>query len=288
MAAVIGPEALGGQALAQIVEQGGIADGQGAVRGRRLIHHAQDMVARVDFRVAARVLGYAEQPIQFRQQPAQGAAIPQRQEHPGWRRLHEPPGQFLPDPLRHQGVDFSGLHHAAHQGQGVVGDGEAGKAGGEAGHPEDADRVLGEGLGDVAQDSRRQVGAAAVGVHQAVPALGHGVDGQVPPAQVVFQGDIRAGVHHETPVARRGLPLRAGQGVFLVGIGMEKYGEIPAHRPEAQGLHVFRRGAHHDMVPIANGQPEEAVPDGATHDADPDVGREVHRLQRPARVRKCM
>ena len=54
----------------------------------------------------------------------------------------------------------------------------------------------------MAQHPGLQVGLAAKGVDQgAVVVLGDGIDGQVSPGQVFFEGDMGRGVHHKAVVA---------------------------------------------------------------------------------------
>jgi hypothetical protein len=77
--------------------------------------------------------------------------------------FHQAARQFLPDALGHQGIDFAGGDHLAHQRQGFRRHREIGEARGEARHAQDAHRVLGEGRRDVAHHARGEVGAAAVG-----------------------------------------------------------------------------------------------------------------------------
>ena len=82
----------------------------------------------------------------------------------------------------------------------------------------------------MANDLVFQVFRAAVGVDEsAVRVPGHGVDGEVAPLQVRFQGDPRRGVDGKAPVAWAGFALGAGQGVFFFGVRMQEDGKILAH-----------------------------------------------------------
>ena len=97
---------------------------------------------------------------------------------------------FLPDPFRHECSSFAGRHHLAHQLHRLRRDAKAERreARGEPRNPQDADRVFTEGVRHVAQPPRRKIRLAAVGVDDpAVAVLGHGVDGQVAPPQIVLE-----------------------------------------------------------------------------------------------------
>ena len=66
------------------------------------------------------------------------------------------------------------------------------------------------------QDAPLEVPAAAMGVDQS--ALGvarHRVDGQVAPAQVLFERDVRTGIDGKAAIALASLRLPPRQGVFL-------------------------------------------------------------------------
>ena len=186
---------------------------------------------------------------------------------------HQSPGEFLPDALGHQGMDFAGGRHLAHQRQGSGGDGEIGKAGGEAGQTQDAHGVLAKGGADVAEDPGLDVGLSMEGIDEAaVGGSGDGVDGEVTAQQVVFQCDIRREMYGKALVAGSGLALGAGQCVFLVALGVQEDGEVLADGLKALGQHLFRRGAHHHPVPVAGGQPEQFVADGAADAVDLELG----------------
>ncbi len=105
------------------------------------------MPAGVDLRVPARWLGDTEQPIDLREQDGQGATLAQHLEERGWMPFRQGLAQFLPDPLRHQGVHFPGLHHLPHQCHGLRGHTETQfpVAGRKTGHPENPDRVFRKG-----------------------------------------------------------------------------------------------------------------------------------------------
>ena len=85
------------------------------------------------------------------------------------------------------GIDLAGRHHLAHQGQGFRRHGEALETGGEAGNPQDAQRILGKGRGDVTQHPPLQVLDAVVGIVQpTIFVLGDGIDGEIPAQQILL------------------------------------------------------------------------------------------------------
>jgi hypothetical protein len=210
-------------------------------QARRHVDHHHHMHAGVDLGVVVGTLRHAPQGFHFRQQARQRAALAQHGKHARGLVLHQAACQFLPHPLGHQGIDFAGGDHLAHQGHGFRRHREIGEARGEARHAQDAHRVLGEGRRHMPHHARGEVGAAAVGIDQrAAFILGNGVDGQVAAQQVVFQRHLGCGMHHEAGVARRRLALGARQRVFLVAFadggrresrGRPGRSPVPASRP---------------------------------------------------------
>ena len=258
-------------ALAQVMQQAGPAHAQRLLMPGALLQHHQAVHAGVHLGVMGCRLRDAEQGIEFRQQLGQGAAVAQHlDEHIG-ARLHQRAGNFLPAAFRGERAQFAGLGELAHQRQGFRRHAEAQRcvARGEAGDAQHAQRVLGEGRGDMAQEARFKVALAAVGVgDMALVVLGHGIDGQVAADQVFFQSDVRTGVKGEAAITLAGFALGAGEGVFLAAVGMQKDREVRAHRAKATGLHGFGAGADHHPVDIADGPAEQAVAHGAADFVD--------------------
>src|SRR5699024_12695374 len=63
-----------------------------------------------------------------------------------------------------------------------------------------------------------KIRTSAVWVHdRAIVGTGHGIDGEVAPEQVGFQGHVGTGVERETAIAVPRLAFGSRQGVFLVG-----------------------------------------------------------------------
>ena len=121
---------------------------------------------------------------------------------------------------------------------------------------------------------RLKIGAPAPGIDQAtLGVLGHGVDAEVAPAQVLLQRDRGIGVEDEAGVAAPGLALGARQRVLLATLRVQEHREILAHRTETRGKHVLGRAAHHHPVALAYGASEQPVAHRPAH----QVG--VHRLR---------
>ena len=79
---------------------------------------------------------------------------------------------------------FAVVDHAPCQSQGLGCDAEVGKAGCKTRQAQDADRVFGKGLRDMAQHALLQIALAAVGVDQlARLVFSHRVDRQVAPRE---------------------------------------------------------------------------------------------------------
>ena len=121
----------------------------------------------------------------------------------------------------------------------------------------------------MAQAAAAQVLLAAEGVDQTpLGVLRHGVDGEVPAGEVGLQADVRSGFGGESAVPRRGLALRSGQRVLLLGFGMEEDGEITpnlsvAHLPQGR-----RSAAHHHPVPLLDLPAKQFVAHGAADQID--------------------
>jgi hypothetical protein len=110
---------------------------------------------------------------------------------------------------------------------------------------------------------------AAVGIDErAVGCLGHGVDRQVAPPQVLLQRDARVGVDGEAAIAGPGLALGARQGVFLARLRVQEHREVAAHGQVAARFELGRRRADDHPVALGDGRPSSAVADRTTHEID--------------------
>ena len=209
------------RALAQVVHQAGPAHRQRSLQPRRLLQHQHLVYPGVDLGVVGLGLRHAPQTVHLGQQAPQRAAVAQDLDHALRLGLHQAARQLLPHALGHQGVDLAVVHQVPKQRHRLRRDDETFEACGEARRAQQAHRVLGEGLADVAQHAVAQVARAAEGVDQrAVGAQRHGVDGQVAPGQILLQRHVGGGMEAEAVIPRAGLALGAGQRIFLVRGGM--------------------------------------------------------------------
>ncbi len=111
----------------------------------------------------------------------------------------------------------------------VHGEAQRGEARGEARHAQDAYRIFAERRRHMAQHAGLEIRAAAVGIHQrAIRRLRDGIDGQVPPQQVLFQRDVRRELGDEAAVTRPGLALAPRQRMLGLRFRMQEHREIPA------------------------------------------------------------
>ena len=201
----------------------------------------------------------------FSHDARQRAAFLQHRQHARRARFHQSFRHFLPHAFGHQGIDFAVLHHPAHQLHGGRCHRKSMKTGGKAGQAQDAHGVFAERVGDVAEDFVLDILHTAERVGQgAILGLCDGVDGQIAPHQVVFQGDVGRRVEDKAPVAGRRLAFRAGQGVFFLRLRVQEDGEILADGPEALAQHILGRGADDDMVVVFHGQAQQLVAHRAT------------------------
>ena len=164
-------------------------------------------------------------------------------------------------------VGFTSLHHFTHELHGVRVDAEVGKARRKACHAQDAHRVFAKSFGHMAQYFGLQISLAVVrvkNVTSARPVCGssYGIDSEVTPCQVFFQRDIGRGVHHKATVAHTALALGAGQRVFLVGLGVQKDGEVFAHGRKAARGHGFGCRANDHPVGVMKRTLQQAVAHG--------------------------
>ena len=67
----------------------------------------------------------------------------------------------------------------------------------------------------------------------------HGVHGEITPRQIFLQRYVRRGIHRKTMVAMTIFAFGSRQRVFVVGIGMQKDGEIRPYLAKARSQHGF-------------------------------------------------
>ena len=124
--------------------------------------------AGIDFRMVFGALRHAVQRIDFRQYRAQRVGLAQGAQESAGRGGAQRLRQFLPDPLRHQRGQLAAVGHLPHQRQRFRGDGETQRreARHEAGRAQHPQRILDEGVADVAQHARFDVARAAERIDQ--------------------------------------------------------------------------------------------------------------------------
>ena len=164
MADMAGPLFSRGSGFAQIVHQAGKAHFQRRCSPRSSIEHQPQVNAGVDFGMVLYRLRHAPQSINFWKHKGQCAAVAQDCQHARGLGLHQPFGDFLPNPLSHQMLHFARLHHVAHKLQRRTGHVELGKARRKTRQPQNADRVFAKCIGAMAQYTVGQILRATEGV----------------------------------------------------------------------------------------------------------------------------
>jgi hypothetical protein len=165
------------------------------------------------------------------------------------------------------------VHHFAHQLQGLRRQAEVGEAGREPRHPQDAHRVLAEGIGDVAQHALRYVALAVIGIDQPAGLVpGDRVDRQVAPRQILLQRDRWIRADGKAAVAARRLAFGPGQRIFLAGLRMQEHREVLADRQVALRDHCLGCGADHHPVVVIDGQAQQGIPYRTAHHVCPHGG----------------
>ena len=118
----------------------------------------------------------------------------------------------------------------------------------------------------MAQQARVEITAPAIRIDDVSGGiLGHGVDGQVATAQVVFEFHVRRKLGGKAAVAGSDLALEPRQRVFFLGPGVQEYREVASHRNESSALELAGRGAHDHPVALLHLAAEKAIPDRAAH-----------------------
>ncbi len=233
--------------------------------GHRLTQREQDMGARIPLRMVFKGLRYPKEPVDLRELHRQGPAGAQGLYEKPRIGLGERPVELGKDALRHEGRHLASYDHGAHERQGLGRHGKP-ETGGETRDPQNPHGILGERRTYVTQDAGAEIGKSLVGIDErAIQRTRHGVDGEIPPPQVLLQSHVGIGVDHETVVAGGGLALGPGERVLAVGLGVQEHWKIRADTAEAQGLHLLRGTADHDIIPINDRSSEELVADRAAY-----------------------
>ena len=159
----------------------------------------------------------------------------------------------------------------------------------KAQRPQDAQRVLPEAharVSHAADNALPQILLPAEGIHQpAFRMIGHGVDGEIPPGQVLPHIGNEG---HAIRVAMVGICAVHPEGGYFIGHVVDDHGQgamleprfhhvaIPEHP-----LHFLRRGrgAH---IPILGRDPQQGIPHAPAHHIRL-VPRRIQPLQEPCR-----
>ena len=124
------------------------------------VERLRDVHAGVELGMVGERLRHAVQRVDLGQEPCERAAVAQHREHARRLRLHQAARELLPDALGSELRELVRGDQRAHQRLGLRRDAEA-EARGEARDAQHAQRILGEGRGDVAQHAGGQVRGAA-------------------------------------------------------------------------------------------------------------------------------
>ncbi len=128
--------------------------------------------------------------LQLGEELGEEPALREHREHQAGVAFHQAPGEFLPRALGHQGVGFAVCDHGAHQRHGFGRDLES-EARGEARDAQDPHRILDKSGAYVPQQPALEVGCAAERIDEAPGLVArHGVDGQIPPLEILLERDF--------------------------------------------------------------------------------------------------
>ena len=83
--------------------------------------------------------------------------------------------------------------------------------------------------------------------------LRHGVDGEIAPSVILFEGYVGGRVDLEALVTARRLALSPRQRVFLVALRVQKDRKICPYRLKAERHHLLRCGTHNDVITVLSG-----------------------------------
>ena len=153
-------------ALAEVVAEAGETHGQAGLQLRRHVQHHHQVHPGVHFGVVVGTLRHAPEFFDLGQQVLQCAAFPQHVKHARGRAFHQAARQLLPDTFGHQRVHLAMGDHLPHQRHGFWRHGEIVKTCGKTRQPQDAHRVLAEGVGHVAQHLVPDVPLSAVRIDE--------------------------------------------------------------------------------------------------------------------------
>src|SRR5205823_3516300 len=119
----------------------------------------------------------------------------------------------------------------------------------------------------------------------AVLTLGHGVDGEIAPLQILLQGHLGRGLRREAAIAGRDLALAPRERVLLASLRMQEHRELAPHRQVTGALQLLRLRpdphpppalrAHLEQVRAARefASGELRLPDSSSYRSYADIGR---------------
>ena len=210
--------------VAQAVSEHGVPDRQCESAIRRVLQRTRQAGPGDGLR-PPRTRSRGVQRVHFGQELRECPAVAQHRQHPRRMRLHQSPGEFLPDALGREFFDLAGRDQLAHQAPGFRRHREP-EARGETRDAQHAQRILDERRRNMAQHAGPKIGLPAVGIDQRAPLVaGHGVDRQIAAGEILGERDVGRREELESPVSAAVLALGAGQRIFLAGIPWRKTGK---------------------------------------------------------------
>jgi hypothetical protein len=93
--------------------------------------------------------------------------------------------------------------------------------------------------------------------------LGHGVDGEITPPEILLERDFRGGMKDESFVARGYFALGACKCIFFVGLWVQKDREVFTDLDITSIFQILGRRPNHHPIPIHDRTAQEFVADGA-------------------------
>ena len=109
----------------------------------------------------------------------------------------------------------------------------------------------------MAQQACCQIGLTAVGVVQlAIGTFGDGIDGQIPPQQILFEGYLGGGIAGKSGIAMPLFAFDAGQGVLFSSLWMLEDGKVPANRLVTLSQQLLGASPDHHIVALPHLEPQ--------------------------------
>ena len=266
-----GPKIARGRSFPQVMHEHGETHGGRGTQAHGTLQRHHDVDTGVDLRMPTSRLRHTVERCDLGKDHLQSSAVAQGLKEKLGSHLPECPLRFLPDPLGHEGVDFTALHHGLHQGQGFrrYRKPAIAEACGEARHAQHAHRILDEGFRDVAQNARLKITPAAVRIDElARITLRDGIDRKITALEILLERDVRGESGAEAAVARSDFGLQARECIFLVRFGMQEDRKVTTDGEVAELLKIRGLGADDHPVALAHGDAQELITDGTADQVD--------------------